>query len=139
MNIETVDELTEAQTRDLHRMYQREWWTGGRGQEDIQRMLAHSDVVLGLCDANDGRLVAFARVLTDRVYKGLILDVIVEATHRKRGLGHALMDALVEHPTLKKVEHLELYCLPELVPFYRRWGFTEELEGLRFMRRPKGS
>jgi hypothetical protein len=45
------------------------------------------------------------------------------------------MDALLEHPSLKTVRHLELYCLPELIPFYRRWGFTDELGELRFLRR----
>ena len=79
--------------------------------------------------------MAFARVLTDGVYKALIFDVIVAGSHRDHGLGRALMDALLEHPRLKSVRHLELYCLPELIPFYRRWGFSDELGELRFLRR----
>ena len=80
-------------------------------------------------------LVAFSRVLIDYVYKALILDVIVDASCRGQGLARALLDGIVEHPRLQSVRHFELYCRPELVPFYCRWGFTEELGELRFMRR----
>ncbi len=45
------------------------------------------------------------------------------------------MDALVEHPRMKDVLHFELYCRPELVSFYERWGFTNQLGELQFMRR----
>jgi GNAT superfamily N-acetyltransferase len=98
-------------------------------------MLEQTDIVVAFCERESCRLVAFARVLTDGVYKALILDVIVADSHRNHGLGRALMDALLEHTTLKTVRHLELYCLPELIPFYRRWGFTDELGELRFLRR----
>jgi hypothetical protein len=33
------------------------------------------------------------------------------------------------------VEHLEMCCRPEMVPFYEKWGFTAGLEQLHFMRR----
>jgi hypothetical protein len=45
-----------------------------------------------------------------------------------------LMDAVVNHPALRSVTHLELYCLPEMTPFYERWGFTTDLGELRLMR-----
>jgi hypothetical protein len=102
VELDGIDRLTEAQAHELVALYQKEWWTKGRELEDVRRMLEQTDIV-----------VAFARGLTDGVYK-------------------ALMDALLEHPRLKRVRHLELYCLPELIPFYRRWGFTDEL---RFLRR----
>lgn len=78
--------------------------------------------------------MAFARVLTDFAIKALIFDVIVDGNYRQQGLGKKLVDAVVAHPALKAVRHLELYCLPELVPFYERWGFTDSLGGLRLMR-----
>jgi len=46
--------------------------------------------------------------------------------------------ARVERLSESQIDDLcELYCLPELVPFYRKWGFTEELGGLRFMCRSR--
>jgi GNAT superfamily N-acetyltransferase len=137
MSIQLIDGLTNEQTLDLERLYHAEWWTKGRLLPDIRKMLENTDVIVAFCNAEDGRLVAFARVITDYVYKALILDVIVDATHRGKDLGRALMDAIVEHPRLKGVKHFELYCRPELVPFYRKWQFTEDLGELRFMRKAK--
>ena len=129
------EQLTDEQIEDLYRLYQQEWWTKGRQLADVRRMLQHCDVLVAFCDSDSKRLIGFARVITDFVYKALVLDVIVETTYRKSGLGRALMDAIVEHPSLKSMQHFELYCLPEMIPFYQKWGFTEALGDLQFMRR----
>jgi GNAT superfamily N-acetyltransferase len=134
MDVQIQDHLTDNQIADLVRLYQSEWWTGGRQEPEVRQMLRQSDVIVALVEAMDGRLVGFARVLTDSTYKGLILDVIVDAGHRSQGLGRKLMEAVVNHPRLRGVKHLELYCLPEMVPFYERWGFTANLSNLKFMR-----
>lgn len=65
-----------------------------------------------------------------------MFDVIVAPAFRNLGLGRQLMETIVKHPTLKVVKHLELYCLPDMVPFYERWGFSTEVSGVTFMRRP---
>lgn len=65
----------------------------------------------------------------------LFQNVVVAPDFRGHQLGRALLDAVVSHPALARVGHIELYCLPELVPFYQKWGFTGELGALRFMRR----
>ena len=133
MTLTLTSQLTEKQIVELHALYQKEWWTKGRELSELRRMLEQSDLLFAFVD-DTGRLTAFARVLTDYVYKALLFDIIVADDWRKTGLGRKIMDAVVRHPLLEKVEHLELYCLPELVPFYQKWGFTEELGELRFMR-----
>ena len=110
MRFEKIEQLTDRQIRDLHNMYQEEWWTKGRALEDVRSMVEHTDVVVGVCEAESKRLVAFARVLTDHVYKALVLDVIVESGSRGKGLARALMNAVVGHPSLSSVRHFELYC-----------------------------
>lgn len=130
-----IDSLTRDQIDDLHSLYQQEWWTRGRSLDDLLCMLGNTPLIVAFADDETGRLLAFARVLTDFVYKGLILDVIVAADQRGTGLGRKLMEAVINHPHLKAVQHLELYCRPELLPFYQQWGFTAELGELHFMRR----
>ncbi len=122
---------------ELPALYQSEWWTKGRELEDVRRMVEQSDVTVALCETETRKLFAFSRVLTDYVYKALLLDVIVAAPQRKTGLGRRLMDAVVNHPALHSVKHIELYCLPELVPFYQQWSFTADLGELRFIRRTR--
>jgi hypothetical protein len=106
-------------------MYQEEWWTKRRGLEEIRRMLEHTKVTVGFCDTESKRLIAFARVLTDYVYKALVLEVIVEGGSRGQGLARALMDAVVGHRSSASVRHIELYCRPELASPYRKWGFSD--------------
>lgn len=135
MNVEFHDTLTDEQIRELHELYQTEWWTEGRELEDIRRMLDHSDEHIALIDAESDTLIGFSRVLTDYVYKALVFDVIVANSCRNQKLGQELMKAVVNHPALEAVEHIELYCVSELVPFYEQWRFTDELDDLRLMRR----
>jgi predicted GNAT family N-acyltransferase len=134
MPIEAIERLTGEQVKDLHRLYQLEWWTQDRSLSDVECILQHSDVTVAFCDSATRRLLAFARVLTDYVYTALVMDVIVELSHRKTGMGRALMDAILNHPALGDVKRFELHCLPELVPFYQQWGFTDDLGEVRVMR-----
>ena len=129
-----VNRLNGPQLQQLCELYQSEWWSRGRNLADVRRAVDRSDVVCAFCNL-DGRLVAFSRVLTDFVYKAVVFDVIVAREHREIGLGQRLLDAILCHPALLFVEHIELYCRPELVPFYKKWGFTADLNQLRFMRK----
>ena len=36
---------------------------------------------------------------------------------------------------LAQVEHIELYCKPELIPFYEHWGFSTTPVDVNLMRR----
>lgn len=139
MRFRFMETLNRHHVRDLHALFQGEWWTRGRSFADVERMLTYSTYVFGLCRARDDRLVAFARVLTDRVFKALIFDVIVAPAHRGEGLGRRLMERIVRHAVLKKVRHLELYCLPELVPFYGKWQFSSDVSGVVRLRRTLGT
>ena len=135
MGVEAISSLTDPQILDLVRLYQDEWWTKGRTEGDVRRMLADTDFIVGFRDAVSQQLVAFARVLSDRVYKALILDVIVACDYRSQDLGTRMMHTILEHPELRSVRHFELYCLPPLVPFYEKLGFSANLNGVKLMRR----
>ena len=134
-NFQFVNRLTGVQIEQLWRMYQGEWWSRGRNINDVRRAVEHSDLVFAYCVAETGRLAAFTRVLTDFVYKAVLFDVIVDRPYRDLGLGRTLLEAVTSHPALLFVEHIELYCRPELIPFYEQWGFTAHLGKLCFMRR----
>ena len=77
------------------------YWAKNRNREDVRKMLTNSDILIVLTDPKSDELIAFARVLTDKVYKALIFDVIVAPDHQGEGLGRAIMEAIIEHPDLK--------------------------------------
>lgn len=136
--LELVYQLEPQQIDQLVELYRSEWWTTERERGEVECMLAGSDVVLALQETGSRRLVAFARALSDGVFKAIVFDVIVSSAYRGHGIGGVIMDALLEHPALHGVRHVELYCLPELVPFYRRWGFSEDVGGIGLMRMSAG-
>jgi GNAT superfamily N-acetyltransferase len=131
--IEVRYEVEPARVPQLLHLYAGAWWTAGRERADVEAMLAASGVVAALTDRDEDRLVGFARALTDGVYWALVLDVIVAADRRGQGLGAAVVEALLSR--LGNVGTVELSCQGALMPFYRRFGFTEQVGGSRLMRR----
>ncbi|HEY9693543.1 MAG TPA: GNAT family N-acetyltransferase [Oculatellaceae cyanobacterium] len=129
-----ISQLNEQQISELVELYKNEFWSDKRTRPEVDKMLAASDIIIGLVDECD-RLVAFTRVLTDFVYRAIIFDVIVKPDYRDKGLGKHLLDSIVNHPQLQSVEYLGLYCLPEMVQFYERWGFTTESGRFQLMLR----
>ena len=131
-----VHRIDEALIAQLHALFEREWWTAGRSLEETRRCMEGSQVRIGLTD-DAGDLIGFARVVTDYTVKALIFDVIVAEAHRGKGLGDRLIERVLDHPDLARVRHFELYCLPEIGPFYERHGFSTEVGGVRLMRRAR--
>ena len=136
-NYRIVETLTESQVSDLMDLYKNEFWSDKRTREDVVKMLAATDVIIGFVDESD-QLIGITRVITDFVYRAMIFDVIIKPTHRKMGLGAKLMDAVLTHPELQAVEHFYLNCLSKMMPFYERWGFSDDVGELKFLRRTTG-
>ncbi len=134
MTYQIVANLTENHISELLELYKSEFWSYKRTREDVVKMLAASDIIVGLVDENE-QLIGFSRVLTDFVYRATIYDVIVKPTYRKMGLGAKLIDTVINHHELASVEQIALYCLPEMIPFYERWGFSANVGEIRLMYR----
>jgi len=97
-------------------------------------MLDNSQIIIGI-ENEQKELIAFARVLSDLVYKAFIFDVIVDSGYRGKNLSKVLMEAVLNHPKLKNIEGIELYCLAEMKPFYEKWGFSDMTGELVFMKK----
>ena len=76
--------------------------------------------------------IAYARVVTDRVGFGWVADVVVDSGMRRRGFGKALMNAIIEHPSLAGVT-LNLGTR-DAAAFYAQFGFQQ---AGHMMRRPQ--
>ncbi len=129
------DRLSPSQVDDLLRMYRNEWWSSARTRAGVERMLAAADQLYAIVERRSDSLAAFARVLSDGTYLALVLDVIVAPEHRGRGLGRLLIESICSAPAVRDVASIELVCQPELLPFYRKWGFSEQVGRSRLMRR----
>ena len=132
---EIQDEVGPHHLPQLMDLFASTWWAAERTDDEVRRMVAASDLVVAVVHRPSGRLVAFARVMTDEVFLAVVLDVIVAPDLRGSGLGATLLDAVVGHPRLAAVRSIELVCQPDLIPFYRRWGFTDQVGESRLLRR----
>lgn len=77
-------------------MGEQAYWGRWRSRDVVDRQIDNSwRVVGGYCRA-DGRMVAFARAVSDGVSLAYLADVYVLPEHRGRGLGVTLVDVMVE-------------------------------------------
>lgn len=134
MAVTVITNLNSHQIDQLVTLYSGEFWCNKRSRSDVDKMLINSDIVFGAC-AKSFDLVGFVRVLTDYTYKAIIFDLIVHPAWRGNNIGKLLMDAVINHPELQKVEHFDLNCMPKMYKFYEKWGFTSDIGELGFMRK----
>ena len=132
LKMNVIYNLTRKQIDDLHQLYKQEWWTESRTIEETQRCVDGSQLCIGLVN-DEGKLIGFARVLTDYIFKAFICDVIVAKSSRNLGFGDKIMSFIKSHPTLSTVKNFELYCLPEMFSFYKKHGFSENVGGIKLM------
>lgn len=98
-------------------------WARDRSLEDTTLMLAHTDVAISAWDGP--RLVGFGRVLTDYVFRASIWDVIVDRTYQDRDIGKGIIQRILTHPTLERVELFWL-CTRRYQGFYASLGFSDK-------------
>jgi GNAT superfamily N-acetyltransferase len=139
VDVHVSDSFDRERLPGLMALFAGQWWTKDRQVEDVTAMLDSTDLFATVSDKNTNALLGFARVLTDHTYLASLMDVIVEEGSRGKGYGALLMDALVNHPSLAKVQSLELSCQQDLEGFYERWGFTSRVGGSRLMRRTEST
>lgn len=139
LSISVVHHLTEAQIEDLKQLYQQGWWSQARTLEEIQKMLNHSDILIGLVDPNTQKLIGFTRLLTDFTYRAVIFDVLIDISYQKKGLGHRLMKEIINHSDLQSIECFLLFCLPDMIPFYEKIGFQNSDKMQLMMYNPQAS
>ncbi|MBM3238237.1 GNAT family N-acetyltransferase [Candidatus Poribacteria bacterium] len=106
--------------QDVQRLLKQTSWASNRDIPGIEKMLENSLLTLGVWD--DNRLIGFARVLSDGVYRALIDDVVVDESCREKGIGTEIMKHLLAR--LEQVEEIFLRTGKEMVPFYEKLGFA---------------
>lgn len=122
--------LAPAELSELYRFTR---WGRSRSVEQIDRMIKGSSLCFSV--RHDDRLVAFCRLLTDFVFRGSLWDILVHPDHQGKGLGTALLHYALDHPAVKPIPLIVTYT-SDLVPFFRRLGFTSDEGNMQLLRVP---
>jgi len=92
------------------------------GTRDPEKLRAAAANSYAVCTAYvDSQLIGFGRAISDGVYQSAIYDVVVRPEIQGRGVGKALMEALLEK--LPRHGPILIYAAPGKQDFYRQFGF----------------
>jgi GNAT superfamily N-acetyltransferase len=107
--------------RDLvHRFLSEDsYWARSRTREENDRII---DASLCFGAYEDGRQVGHARVISDTASFAYLGDVFVVPEARGKGVGKALMEAVLEHPAVKDVRRFALVT-DDAHRLYEQFGF----------------
>lgn len=101
------------------------YWGRQRTDETNRRAFANSICAIALID---GKQAGFARASGDRAVFARISDVIVWPEHRGKGVGKALVQALLDHPEFGSVSAWMLNT-SDAHQLYARFGFRPVTDG----------
>jgi ribosomal protein S18 acetylase RimI-like enzyme len=111
----------------LQALYEHAPWARGRTADGIRAMLARTDYHFSAWDG--ARLIGFARVLTDGIYRATLWDVVVHPDYQGRGVGEEMMNRILAHPILSRVEKFWLNTRDKF-GFYEKFGFVRSDQGM---------
>ncbi|HEY4567957.1 MAG TPA: GNAT family N-acetyltransferase [Kribbella sp.] len=123
---EADDDVARIDVDVVHSFLRTSYWAAGIPREVVERAVAGS-LNLGVY-ADDGAMVAFARMVTDRATFAWLADVFVVESHRGHGLGRFVVSTLLEHPDLKGLRQI-LLATADAHELYRSYGFAETQPG----------
>ena len=116
----------------VHRfLSEHSYWARWRTREQNDRII---DRCLCFGAYEDGRQIAHARVVTDTVVFGYLGDVFVVHEARGRGVGKALMEAVLSHPHVRDLSRFTLVT-DDAHGLYEQYGFAPLDDVRKWMQR----
>lgn len=95
------------------------FWAQERSADDLSIAIANSEPVVSVWDGE--QLVGFARAISDGIYRATVWDVVIHPDYRGAGLGRKLVETVLSHPRMNRVERVYLMTTHQQ-RFYERIG-----------------
>ena len=114
----------------IHAFLVKSYWAEGIPGETVARAVKNS-LCFGAYEAGNAQ-VGFARVVSDYATFAWLADVYVLEAHRRRGLGKALMRAVISCPRLQGLRRFQLGTR-DAHSLYAQFGFKPPLYPDRLM------
>ncbi|MGL5081848.1 MAG: GNAT family N-acetyltransferase [Microcoleaceae cyanobacterium] len=96
------------------------FWAQERHREDLEIAITNSDPVVTVWD--EDQMIGFARGTSDGIYRATIWDVVIHPDYQGGGLGRKLVQTVLSHPKMSRVERVYLMTTRQQ-KFYERIGF----------------
>jgi len=122
-NVRFCDRKTDVDFEQLTALFARSaFWASERSSEDMKIAVENSDPVITAWDGD--RAIGFARATSDGIFRATIWDVVIHSDYQGLGLGRKLVETLLGHPKMNRVERVYLMTTNQQ-KFYERVGFVE--------------
>ena len=82
------------------------FWARERPLEELAIAIANSDPVVSVWD--EDKMIGFARATSDGIYRATIWDVVIHPDYQGVGLGQKLIETVLSHPRMNRVERVYL-------------------------------
>ncbi len=116
---------TDKTELDVERIYQflsqSSYWAKERTKEELLCSIQNS-MCFGAFRGVDQ--IGFARIVTDTVVFGWVMDFFVLESEQKKGVGQLLMDTILKTPEIKNVTSVALRTR-DAHRFYNKFDFEE--------------
>lgn len=119
-----VSQLGAPHLEEAVRLLAGQYWNDVFTEDELRASHLGSAAWVGALDSSTGALVGTARALSDGAKYAWVYDVCVRPDWRGRGVGHALMRLLLEHPAVRRCARVRLGTR-DAQSLYRRFGFVE--------------
>jgi len=96
------------------------FWARERSLEDLATAINFSEPVVSVWDGD--RMIGCARATSDGIYRATIWDVVIDEDYQGGGLGRKLVQTVLSHPRMCRVERVYLMTTYKQ-SFYERIGF----------------
>lgn len=116
-----TENFSESDLLQLQHLFQTAaFWAKDRRLEEMRLAIANSRPVVTVWDRET--LIGFARATSDGVYRATIWDVVIDPNYQGGGLGRKLVQTVLGHPHVSRVERVYLMTTRQQ-GFYERIGF----------------
>ena len=122
-----IKEYTEFKADEILQLYAQVGWTAYT--EDLPALeCGYKNSLLVLAAYENGELLGIVRVVGDGTTIVFVQDILVRPQFQRRGIGSALLQAVLNR--YAGVRQIELFTddTPETAAFYRSMGFRELTE-----------
>lgn len=120
-SVKLLDFASNEHLAQIHELLRKH--TNWQSQLTIERLTSLVQSSQCFIASQEDQIIGFARVLTDRQSFASLWDVVVTESHRRQGIGQAILNHIFSNPAFCKIENWLLYT-NTMYNLYYKFGFS---------------
>lgn len=106
----------------IHQFISQSYWGKGRTLEEVKKTIDNS-YCFGIYTTSNNQ-IGFARMVTDYIYFGHLMDVFISGQYQGNGYGEILIEHILKNPIIKNLKSITLKT-KDAHTLYEKFGFDK--------------